>query len=128
VADFFVSSDSQDSVGRVIDFSDLKTRCKDWLDQHWDHSFLIYEGDHNAVNALKQVKPCRLFTLPYNPTAENMAKYLLEVAAPQFMAGADCQVVRVRIWETEDSYAEAALPSCASGSGFADSLAGSVDI
>jgi hypothetical protein len=54
-----------------------------------------------------------------------MAKYLLEVAAPQFMAGAECQVVRVRIWETEDSYAEASLPECSSGTGFTASLSSS---
>jgi 6-pyruvoyltetrahydropterin/6-carboxytetrahydropterin synthase len=109
VADFFVTSDIQDTVGRVVDFADLKARCKGWLDQHWDHSFLVYHHDRNAIAALKMVQPSRLFELPYNPTAENMAKYLLEVAAPQFMQGSGGQVVRVRIWETEDSYAEATL-------------------
>lgn len=122
VADFFVSSDTQDSVGRIVDFSDLKTRCKGWLDEHWDHSFLVYEKDANAIQALKSVQPSRLFELPYNPTAENMAKYLLEVAAPEFMKGSGAQVVRVRIWETEDSYAEASVNSQTSTSDFAESM------
>ncbi len=47
--------------------------------------------------------------MPYNPTAENMARYLLEEAAPVFMDGSGGKIVRVRIWETEESYAEATL-------------------
>jgi 6-pyruvoyltetrahydropterin/6-carboxytetrahydropterin synthase len=109
VADFFVSGDSQDSVGRVVDFADLKARCKGWIDEHWDHSFLVFEKDQNAIDALKAVSPCRFFPMPTNPTAENMARYLLEEAAPQFMEGSGARVVRVRIWETEDSFAEASV-------------------
>lgn len=109
VADFFVRGESQDSVGRVIDFAELKSKCKGWIDENWDHSFLVYEGDENAINALRQVKPCRLFLLPYNPTAENMARYLLEEACPTLFTEGAGQVVRVRIWETDESYAEASL-------------------
>jgi 6-pyruvoyltetrahydropterin/6-carboxytetrahydropterin synthase len=109
VADFFVSGDSQDSVGRIVDFADLKARCKGWIDRNWDHSFLVYEKDQNAIDGLNRVEPSRYFVLPYNPTAENMAKYLLEEAAPAFMEGSSARVVGVRIWETEDSYAEASL-------------------
>jgi 6-pyruvoyltetrahydropterin/6-carboxytetrahydropterin synthase len=109
LADFFVTADGQDDVGRVVDFADLKARCKGWLDDYWDHSFLVYDKDQNAIDSLKMVKPSRLFLLPYNPTAENMAKYLVEVAAPNFMQGSGGTVVSVRIWETEDSYAEASI-------------------
>ena len=109
VADIFVTSDEVDSVGRVLDFSDLKSRTKGWIDEHWDHSFLVHEVDQNAIEALEMVKPCRLFKLPYNPTAENMAKYLLEEMCPTVLEGSGARAVRVRIWETEESYAEASL-------------------
>jgi 6-pyruvoyltetrahydropterin/6-carboxytetrahydropterin synthase len=111
VADFFVSGDSQDSVGRVMDFADLKARCKGWLDAHWDHSFLVSSQDDNAIHALRMVEPCRLYILPYNPTAENMARYLLEQVCPEVLAGTGGVATRVRIWETDESYAEASLES-----------------
>ncbi|MDZ4851538.1 MAG: 6-carboxytetrahydropterin synthase [Pirellulaceae bacterium] len=107
VADFFVTGEKQDSVGRVIDFAELKSRCKGWLDEHWDHSFLISDRDDNARNALKMVVPSRYFELPYNPTAENMAKYLLEEVCPNILDGTGGRAIRVRIWETDESYAEA---------------------
>lgn len=109
IADFFVTGDEQDTVGRVMDFADLKARCKGWLDEHWDHSFLVYREDSNAINALRMVQPCRLFEMPYNPTAENMARYLLEEVCPTLLAGTGGVAVRVRIWETDEAFAEAAL-------------------
>ncbi|MCA9126588.1 MAG: 6-carboxytetrahydropterin synthase [Planctomycetales bacterium] len=109
VADFFVTGEEVDAVGRVLDFADLKARTKGWLDEHWDHSFLVFEKDENAIAALEMVQPMRLFKMPYNPTAENMAKYLLEEMCPSVLAGTGARAVAVRIWETEESYAEAGI-------------------
>ncbi len=109
VAEIFVTSEEVDAVGRVLDFAELKSRTKGWIDEHWDHSFLVYEKDTNAIAALEMVQPTRLFKLPYNPTAENMARYLLDVMCPEVLAGTGARAVRVRIWETEESYAEAAV-------------------
>ncbi len=109
VADIFVTGDQVDSVGRVLDFADLKARTKGWIDDNWDHSFLVYEQDQNAIAALQMVQPCRLFRLPYNPTAENMARYLLEVMCPRVLEGTGARATRVRMWETDEAYAEASL-------------------
>ncbi len=115
VADFFVQGEEQDSVGRVLDFSDLKARVKGWIDEHWDHSFLIHQDDTNARQALELVEPSRFFVMPYNPTAENMAKYLLEEMCPIALSGSGAMACRVRIWETEESYAEASLEMASPG-------------
>ena len=105
-ADFYVTGEEQDEVGRLIDFSDLKARCKGWLDEHWDHAFLLWDQDENGINALRQVEPHRLFVMPYNPTAENMARYLLEEVCPQLLDGTGARASKVVIWETEESFAE----------------------
>ncbi len=59
--------------------------------------------------ALEMVQPCRYFVMPYNPTAENMAKYLLEEMCPAVLEGSGATACRVRIWETDESYAEASV-------------------
>ena len=109
VADFYVTGDEVDSVGRVIDFADLKKMFKGWLDEHWDHGFLLFEGDANGIAAAKMVEPCKYFVLPYNPTAESMARYLLEVVCPELLAGGRVQATKVVIWETDEAFAEASL-------------------
>jgi 6-pyruvoyltetrahydropterin/6-carboxytetrahydropterin synthase len=106
VADFYVTGSEQDSVGRVIDFAVLKARCKGWLDENWDHSFVVWEQDTNAIAALNMVTPSRLFLLPYNPTSENLARYLLEEVCPQILEGTNARAVKVRIWESDESFAE----------------------
>ncbi|QEG41125.1 6-pyruvoyl trahydropterin synthase family protein [Roseimaritima ulvae] len=106
VAEFYVVADQQDEVGRVIDFKLLKIRCKGWLDEHWDHAFLLWDKDTEALNAIRQTNPHRIFELPYNPTAENLAKYLLEIACPQMLEGTGARAQRVVIWESEESCAE----------------------
>ncbi len=127
VADFFVQGEEQDDVGRVLDFSELKKRVKGWIDKHWDHSFLISHRDENAKAALERVVPSRFFILPYNPTAENMAKYLLEEMCPVALEGTGARACRVRIWETDESYAEASLNDL-SGVVATYSVAGAADM
>jgi 6-pyruvoyltetrahydropterin/6-carboxytetrahydropterin synthase len=92
-----------------LDFADLKARTKGWIDENWDHSFLVYEQDQNAILALEAVRPMRLFKMPYNPTAENMAKFLLEEVCPTILADTGARATAVRIWETDESYAEARI-------------------
>jgi len=110
--EFFVQAAQTDSVGRIIDFSALKKAFKGWLDENWDHGFLLHQDDQNGIDAIKQVKPTKYFILPYNPTAENMAKYLLKVAGPDIcktFEGYDVTVSKVIVWETDEAYAEATL-------------------
>ncbi len=109
VADVFVTGEEVDSVGRVIDFAELKARIKGWIDNHWDHSFLIFKEDENARKALEMVQPSRIFIMPYHPTAENMARYLLEVMCPEALAGTGAKASRVRVWETDEAFAEASI-------------------
>ena len=107
IADIYVTGEEVDEVGRLIDFSQLKGAFKGWIDEHWDHAFLLNEIDDNAIAAIKMVEPSKYYLLPYNPTAENMARYLLEEVAPELMKSTGIEVSRVVIWETEDSFAEA---------------------
>jgi 6-pyruvoyltetrahydropterin/6-carboxytetrahydropterin synthase len=111
VAEFYVSGDETDAVGRVIDFAELKTRFKGWIDEHWDHGFLLAAEDENGIAAAKLVHPCKYYALPYNPTAENIGRYLLEVVCPQLLVGTGVTATKVVIWETEEACAEVTLGS-----------------
>ena len=98
-----------DDVGRVIDFSLIKKRMLGWLDANWDHAFLVFEEDDNALAAVRMVEPTKYFVMPWNPTAENMARYLLEVVAPNVLGDLGVIARRVAVWETDESCAIATL-------------------
>jgi 6-pyruvoyltetrahydropterin/6-carboxytetrahydropterin synthase len=115
VADFYVSGDRTDAVGRVIDFAVLKQRFKSWIDQNWDHGLLLNRRDENGIAAARMVQPSKLYLLPENPTAENMARHLLEDVCPQLLQDTDVTATKVVIWETDDSFAEASIDADAGG-------------
>ena len=121
VADFYVTAQETDDVGRVIDFADLKRLFKGWLDEHWDHGFVLCEADENGIRAIREVEPCKFFVLPNNPTAENIATYLLMEVCPQLLADTGVTASKVVIWETDESFAEASLSG---GQLHADSVEG----
>jgi 6-pyruvoyltetrahydropterin/6-carboxytetrahydropterin synthase len=110
-AHIFAEAESLDSIGRVIDFSVLKTTIGSWIDLHWDHNFLVFEKDSEMIQALLSVSRKKdPFICPFNPTAENMANYLLSEICPKLLQGMGVTVTRVIIFETDNCYAEASLP------------------
>jgi 6-pyruvoyltetrahydropterin/6-carboxytetrahydropterin synthase len=110
VADFHVTGKQTNHVGRVIDFAELKKLFKGWLDENWDHGFVLGQDDQNGLAAIKMVEPCKYYVLPNNPTAENMAEHLLHQVCPILLVGTGVVVTKVVVWETDESFAEAALP------------------
>jgi 6-pyruvoyltetrahydropterin/6-carboxytetrahydropterin synthase len=69
------------------------------------------------------VKPCRYYVLPYNPTSENMAMYLLREVCPKLLAGKGVNATKVVLWESEESFAEASLNGGTSTTGTCGSSA-----
>ena len=98
-----------DDVGRIVDFSLIKSRLLGWLDAHWDHAFILFVDDAEAIAAVRASRPSKLFLLPWNPTAENMARYLVEVVCPGVLSDLGVVARKVTVWETEDSCAVATL-------------------
>jgi 6-pyruvoyltetrahydropterin/6-carboxytetrahydropterin synthase len=96
-----------DEVGRIVDFSHIKKRMLGWLDDHWDHGFVLFADDAEALAAVRTMRPTKYFELPWNPTAENMARYLLEVVAPAVLGDLGVVARRVTVWETDESCATA---------------------
>jgi len=98
-----------DAVGRIVDFSLIKRRLLGWIDAHWDHAFVLFVEDEEAIAAVRLSTPTKYFLLPWNPTAENMARYLLEVVCPGVLADLGVVARKVSVWETDEACAVAAL-------------------
>lgn len=92
-----------DGVGRVIDFSQIKARLCMWIEEHWDHRFLIWEEDPMKSHLL-ELDPT-VVVVPFNPTAENIAQYLVEVVGPAQLAGTGIKLSEVMVEETRKCFA-----------------------
>ncbi|OGC95797.1 MAG: 6-pyruvoyl tetrahydrobiopterin synthase [candidate division Zixibacteria bacterium RBG_16_53_22] len=88
-----------DAIGRVLDFSVIKFQLCMWLEDNWDHKFLVWEMDPWST-ILKTLDERGVVITPFNPTAENMAQHLAEVVGPDLLAGFNCHLTAVRIEET----------------------------
>lgn len=86
-----------DSIGRVVDFSVIKSALCEWLEVNWDHKMLIWTRDPHW-NALVQIDKT-VVLVPFNPTAENMAKHLVETIGPLVLP-AHVELVEVTFEET----------------------------
>ena len=103
----YATAENLDKLGRVIDFSVLKEKFQGWIDDNWDHGFIYYEKDREMEAALNMIKGQKKFALPYNPTAENLAKYLHTVVAVEQMKDTGIRINKVEVWETENAFATA---------------------
>lgn len=103
---FTIRAPRLDKVGRVLDFSVIKTLLCEWLEKNWDHKFLIWVNDPWA-DALVKLDPNGVVAVEFNPTAENMAQHLLEVIGPKQLMGTDAELIEVRIEETAKCSASA---------------------
>jgi len=111
-----------DSVGRVIDFAVVKQRVGGWLDEKWDHGYILNSDDRAGREAMKAFDTFggpsglltdteqKLFLLPnMNPTAENMASFLLRSVCPKVLHNTGVVTTAVRLEETENCFAVATL-------------------
>ena len=100
-----------DSVGRVIDFGVLKDLLGSWIDKFWDHGFIYFQGDNELEYLFNTglLSSHKSYELPLNPTAENMALYLLGVIGPEVLSETDVRLISVTLYETENCYATARL-------------------
>ncbi|CAB4149982.1 COG0720 6-pyruvoyl-tetrahydropterin synthase [uncultured Caudovirales phage] len=98
-----------DGLGRVIDFSVIKTKIGAWIDTHWDHAMVVWKNDPDLphIKACTGFKP--VFECDFNPTAENMAAFLLNHVCPSLLTNTGVIVHRIRLWETPNCYVEVDL-------------------
>jgi len=106
----FHCSGDLDAIGRVIDFSVIKSRLCMWLEDEWDHRTLLWSQDPyiNPVAGVLRNDPS-VVSVPFNPTAENIGAHLLNVVGPEQLAGTGVTLVAVDVEETRKCSASVSL-------------------
>lgn len=99
-------AEALDDKGRVIDFGVIKQELGGWIDREWDHTAILHEADRPLGEQLETATGQKVYYLPYNPTAENIARYLYETVCPRLFASLGVECVAIRVYETPNGYAD----------------------
>ncbi len=94
------SADNLDTVGRIIDFGIIKEKLGKWLDDNWDHTTILFSKDKNLGDSIAAHTGQKIFYLPTNPTAENMAEYIFAEICPKLFKASGISCIGITIYET----------------------------
>lgn len=102
---FVLTASELDDVGRVMDFGEVNRILCQWIENYWDHKFLLYIGD--PLYELMKDAP-GVIAVNFNPTAESLARELLTIIGPLLLPD-HIKLTSVTFYETRKCFAIASL-------------------
>jgi 6-pyruvoyltetrahydropterin/6-carboxytetrahydropterin synthase len=99
-----VLSGEPDAFGMVMDYFDMKLLIQSKIDE-LDHSFLCDASD-TVVRTFLEEHGLKCVLVDFPTTAENIAAMLLDHVVSNLPSGHRVDAVRIRVFETEKTYAE----------------------
>ncbi len=98
VAAITLARGALDAQGMVVDFGDVDAKVRAWIESTLDHRLLLHREDP-VIPSLRQLQE-PFVELPFNPTAENIARMIFEQAKKEGFP-----VTQVRLTEIAGSVA-----------------------
>ncbi len=99
-----ILSGEPDANGMVMDYYEMKLLIQDKLDE-LDHSFLCNSSD-TVVREFLERNNLKMVLVEFPTTAENIARMLATHVVSNLPAGHRVDAVRLRVFETEKTFAE----------------------
>jgi 6-pyruvoyltetrahydropterin/6-carboxytetrahydropterin synthase len=96
----------------ILDFAEAKARLRDWIDDSWDHAFIVQKNDEQSVAAIGEFNKAasrvengvkaKVFTLSVAPTCEALASFLFHHVLPMLFNVAETGIKKVEVTESGD--------------------------
>ena len=93
-----------DELGRVIDFGIIREVLGSWIDEHFDHNAILSIADQKLGDEIVKITNQKIYYLPNNPTAENIASHLLYEICPKIFANHQVECVAIKLYETPNCF------------------------
>ncbi len=103
VVEVTVGAARLDDVGRVVDFGVVKDAFGGWLNDIYDHGFIVEQGDPLVAWLVEHKQ--KHHVMPCPPSIENLVKEWF-VGAKEVLEARGVEVVHVRGYETESCWAD----------------------
>ena len=100
------AAEGLDNLGRVIDFGEIKEILGSWIDDNFDHNTILSIYDKNLGDQISAQTGQEIYYINENPTAENIAKYILEEICPKIFAGKPVKCIAIKLYETPNCFVE----------------------
>lgn len=108
--ELFLRADHPNPAMMVSDFKAVKDVGINDLFDSFDHAVMLWDQDQRA-DIIGRINPDRHLLVPFNPTAEMLAKACFEICrgilahSPKVSGEVDARVARVIVHETDTGYA-----------------------
>lgn len=89
--------------GMVMDYYDLKKLVNPVV-EILDHAFMVYSADREVIEFLEKVNS-KMVLVDFQSTVENICRYIINEISKAGLPK-NIEKVRVKIYETQDDYAE----------------------
>ena len=106
VLEITARSETLNELGMVVDFGELKTVMKDWIDENFDHNVILHIDDKELGSFIAGYTNQNIYYLNSNPTAENIAAHLKKEIIPKLFSGKLFDIVKVKLYETPNAFVE----------------------
>ncbi|NRA74201.1 MAG: 6-carboxytetrahydropterin synthase [Rickettsiales bacterium] len=101
ICEFTFTAESLDKLGLVIDFSTIKKIMGNWVKTNLDHTVILWKQDKELINAIEKCTKQKIYQLPNNASAENLATHLLHDICPKLFENHRARCIKITIEETE---------------------------
>ena len=106
VLEITASSEELDDLGMVVDFGELKSVMKEWIDLNFDHNIILHADDENLGSFIANYTGQNIYYLKANPTAENIALHLKRDIIPKLFIKNSFQIIKIKLFETPNAFVE----------------------
>ncbi len=93
-----------DEKGMIVDFYDVE-KIIDPIIENLNHAFMVSKKDEDVIKFLEKMNSKKV-VVDFNSTVENISKFLLNEITKSKLSS-NIRIIRVRVFETSDNYAEA---------------------
>ena len=109
VLEVTASTEHLNKLGMVVDFGQLKTVIKKWIDDNFDHNVILHKDDQIMGDYISNHTGQSVYYLNTNPTAENIALHLFEDIIPTLFTDNLFKITKIRLYETPNCYVEVGI-------------------
>ena len=90
----------------VVDFGELKSTMKTWIDNNFDHNIILSHKDQELGDYISSYTGQDPYYLDSNPTAENIALHLKTDILPILFGNNSFKIFKLKLYETPNAYVE----------------------